>query len=85
MTTYEAVEAVTRALADRGIAAPPGRHLHHIAHACVDAARPAIRQQVAEEIIAKLEARRAEIAPGRPGWGYLTEAIDMAREIGGGQ
>lgn len=43
-----------------------------------------IRQQVAQEIVAKLAERRSEITPGRPGWGYLTEAIDMTNEIGGG-
>ena len=54
-----------------------------LAQAAIDAVTPIIRQQVAEEIAAKLEARRSEITPGRPGWGYLTEAIEMAREIGG--
>lgn len=41
------------------------------------------RAAVAAEIVARLVARRSEITPGRPGWGYLTEAIDMVNEVCG--
>jgi hypothetical protein len=53
------------------------------ARTLLEAAYPAIRQQVAEQITTRLTARRSEITPGRPGWVYLTEAIDITREIGG--
>lgn len=60
-------------------------HGHRVAQmqAAIDAVTPAIRQQVAEEIATALAARRLEITPGRPGWEYLTEAIEITNRVGG--
>lgn len=41
--------------------------------------RVRVRRETVAEIVAALEDRRAEITPGRPGWVYLTEAIEIAK------
>lgn len=41
------------------------------------------REAIAGEIIERITARRSEITPGRPGWVYFTEAIDMVNEVCG--